>query len=69
MAKTETWIIVKILDHTKAWSNRAMCWRDLANATKFANKNYLLPQGGRWIPWATNPNYDWSEGDLVASYR
>ena len=77
MAKPNMWIIVKILDHSKAWNHRRMRWYELANATKFTtlgSKNYLLPLGGEWMPWAEKPNYDaaeawfnydWSEGDLI----
>lgn len=70
MSATKIWIIVKILDHTLAWTDLQQ-WGDLEYATKFTDrKKYLLPFGGKWVAVATdpnpnsnpNPNYDWSEG-------
>jgi len=66
MAKTEAWIIVKILDHTRAWNNESIRWDDLANATTFYSQGHLLPQGGKWMAKLNNPNYDWAEGALVS---
>jgi len=65
MAKPSAWIIVKKLNNHLAWNHWAGKWDTLALASVFHNQDYLLPQGGKWVPWATNPNYEWSEGPLM----
>ena len=64
MAEPNKWIIISKVDPGLAWNNMTG-WGDLGSASKFRSKDFLLPMGGKWVPWATNPNYDWSEGDLV----
>lgn len=67
MAKADKhWIIVKTFNRSLGWSHNK--WGNVAFATEFTDRNYLLPYGGMWLPLTiTDEVYNWTEGDLITA--
>lgn len=59
------WIVVKILDTTLAWTLNG--WGSHHDAVRFKNKNYMLPNGGKWVKDTQSDEPEWSEANLITA--